>query len=210
MKRNRAFVSPDEILNVSSNSGSIIDKWKNPLTVTDVDVVKEGELRSMKFNSLTSGIDCGIINDLSTDITVLTWINPKSFGENNAGHIISADVDKFNLLVTSGDDRIGFTRDTANHAYTANDSVIVNKPIFIAVTSTAAGATNMYINAELSGSADQAAGSCSVDTNIFIGNRSSDDRSFDGLISEPRIIEGILTVNEISQAFSSERKLYRV
>jgi hypothetical protein len=44
------------------------------VTNTDIEVVKDGQVRVPRFNGDTSKIDCGSYNDLTGDITVLAWI----------------------------------------------------------------------------------------------------------------------------------------
>lgn len=45
-------------------------------------------------------------------------------------------------------------------------------------------------------------------TNLFIGNTNAGDRTFDGLQSNVRIIDGILSTAEISQLYLSEKTNY--
>ena len=67
------------------------------------------------------------------------------------------------------------------------------------------------MNGSLNGSANQSAGTPAAGTtNICIGNSSVGNNSFDGILSGVRIINGILTVAEIAQLWSSERGKYNV
>ena len=175
-------------------------------TATDVTVNKNGAL----FNGTTSGIDLGVLDNTGIKSTC-GWIYLNSFGENNAGHILS-DNDYFNIYVVSGDVKLGFSRNGSTTAYSANDTMVFNKWIFFYISSAADGTTNIYLgdinNAPvLSGSADQAAGAPQLSTSAtHIGNRTADDRSFDGYISILKDISGDIGLNSATQVWSETRK----
>jgi len=68
----------------------------------------------------------------------------------------------------------------------------------------------MYINGNLSGSANQNSGTPVAGSNIILGNVSGQTQDFDGLISNVRVINGLLSTQEIEQIYSSERRIYNV
>lgn len=207
-----------EILNVNALNGTVVNKYVGDVingnlvpepVATDIEVVRDGSIYTPKFNGSTSKIDCGSYYDYDGEFTILAWIDPKSFGEGNAGHILSADTSKVNLYISTSNNTIGFTRDGAGHtAVAANSAIDLKGYVLVAITSDAGGTSNIYVNSILSGSADQDAGASVVDTDTYIGNRSSDDRAFDGKIPQVRIIDGILTPAEISQIYTSEKHKY--
>jgi len=96
--------------------------------------------------------------------------------------------------------------------FSANNSIILNKLQFVSITITSTGIANFYIgdldNAPtISGTANQDSGTPTAGTtNVIIGNRVAQDRTFDGTIPMIRVYEGILTLEEITQIWSVTKK----
>jgi len=163
----------------------------------------------LNFNGVDSKIDCGVPDTLVGDISISTWVKPYSYGEGNAGHIISTHADGINLFITTSDNKVSFSKDGGGHtASAANNTIILSKWMHIIVTSVADGTSNIYLNGILSGSADQAAGTLGETVDLLIGNRSAEDRTFDGLINDVCIYSGILTANEANQAYTESKARY--
>ena len=77
---------------------------------------------------------------------------------------------------------------------------------FVTVTST--GTVTFYTNGELNKAAQEAGAMVAGTTNLIIGNNNAENSTFDGLINGVRIYDGILTAQEISQVYSSEKERY--
>ena len=184
------------------------------VTPTAVSVVRSGNVYAMDFNGTTSKIDCGSYDTLVGDKTLVAWINPRGPGE-TAGRII--DNAQFAVNVVAGVttvDRIRFTRNYyASFVDAANNSLLYSgyKWTMLVITSTSTGISNIFYNAVLNGTANQAGGTPTVSSNsICIGNRVNADRTFDGQISNVRIYDGILSTQEIAQLYQSEKGLYNL
>lgn len=197
-----------KILNVSAQSGSIIDRWGNTLTPTNVEVFKDGEVRAMLFNGSDSKADCGGEIVGAGDVTIYTWVKPYSWGENNQARVI--DNSKMIIGAYGASEYIIVSSDGSTAAYTNAYTIALNKWNFVCVTRTSAGVATIYINGANETSASASGTPAVGTTNLTIGNKSDGSRAFDGLIEPVRVIDGILTVEEISQLFSAERIKYQV
>jgi hypothetical protein len=182
-------------------------------TPTDVTIKKIGQKYSASFNGTTSGIDLGSTFDgMTGDYSICGFIKPYSFGEGNAGHILSNE-DRFNLFISTANNSLGFSRDGSTVIYSANNSIDLHKWTFFYVSSGVDGTTNIYLASldsapALSGSADRSAGTPALSSNnVHIGNRTSDDRAFNGLINSIQIYEGILSLQDITRIYTETKNL---
>ena len=197
-------LNPKTLIDFSATEGVIdLGDLNETSTATDVTVNKNGAL----FNGTTSGIDLGVLDNTGVK-SISGWIKPLSFGENNAGHILS-DGDYFSIFITTGDDRLAVTRNGSDTAYSANDSIKLGQLMFFYVISAEDGTTNIYLGDKttapvLSGSADQDAGSPQLSTDsTHIGNRDADDRAFDGYIAKIKDVSGDIGLISATQVWSS-------
>ena len=102
--------------------------------------------------------------------------------------------------------KLAFRSDGATTINSADNSITLQKWQHICVTRTAAGIANIYINNVLSGSADQASGTPAAGTtNVFIGNRSAGDRTFDGLIDEVRFYNKVIDSDIRTQNYEGSK-----
>ena len=204
----------DDRLRLTSFTGTVwIDEWFiqeiiPSVTNTDIEIVREGSQYVPRFNGSTSKIDCGSYHNLTGDITVLTWVNAKTLGELNLGIII--DNSKLRIFVYNvGAVRFRVQNDASTDAFSDTNVFKYSENKLLAVTRTAAGITNIYVDGELSGTANQNAGTpVAGTTNILIGNVSALNRTWDGEIAEVQILSGLLTAAEINQAYTSSKHLY--
>jgi len=110
--------------------------------------------------------------------------------------------------------KISITSDNSTYAHSAVSSVLVKKKQFVSLTREADGTVNFYIGDKntapaLSGSADQDSGSpVSGTTSVYLGNNAAGARTFDGLIPELEVVEGILTLAQITQYWSHTGSKY--
>ncbi|MBT7928633.1 hypothetical protein HN682_01765, partial [Candidatus Peregrinibacteria bacterium] len=114
------------------------------------------------------------------------------------------------LWINGTGDKLFISRNAAVGAgFSAVDSIKLGLWQLVIGTSTSSGVANLYINGILSGSADQSSGTPAAGiTNIIIGDRDADDRTFYGLINQNRIENSILTAQECSQIYTSEKNQY--
>jgi hypothetical protein len=206
-KRFHELTGQTEIINVSAQSGSIIDRWGNTLTNTATTVVKDGDVRCMKFDGATSKVDCGDPDALIGDKTISAWCLAKSYGETSLGKII----DNGELLVYIGSGyRLNVRSSTGVTAVSNINFFEFNKWFFVTVIRESDGTVSHYVNGidetSTSNSDTPVAGS----TNLIIGANNAGNTTWDGYINDVRIIDGLLTAEQISQLFSNERSQYRI
>jgi len=171
---------------------------------TDVSVVRQGSIYGMNFNGSNSKIDCGSYDSLVGDKTFIAWIKPRSLG--TIGRIFDNGKLIFSVI---GPLTIQLLSDGATAIYAASSIIKFEVNILCAATRTSTGITNFYINGVLSGTTNQSSGTpVAGNINLNVGNRTTNDRGFNGIISKPRIINGILTAEEISQLWTSEKSQY--
>lgn len=181
-------------------------KIREELDVTDVAIKKQGAY----FNGSTSKIDTGTDMIGTKPITIMGWIKPHSFGD---GVLKNRLIDNGMLYFALGsNNNIGLTSDNATSVVSDTNSIFINKYYFVAATRGIGGTANFYIGDKstapaLSGSANQDSGTpVAGSTNIFIGNRDFSDRTFDGLIPQLKVVEGILDIDQIAQYWSESLK----
>lgn len=177
------------------------------VTPTAVSVVRSGNVYAMDFNGTTSKIDCGSYNTLVGDKTFVAWIKPRSRGEGNNGAVFHNG--RVWLYIGSAGSYYGITSDNSTFLNSGNNAFAFGTWSLWIVTRTATGITNFYYNGASSGTTNQAGGTPLVGTtNLTIGNASAQNYTWDGTISNARIIDGILSTQEIAQIFSSEKSQY--
>lgn len=136
-------------------------------------------------------VDCGTDYLGVGNVTVTGWL----YQSNTAGKYI--DNGSFLLRPLSGGGIRLSSNGGTTHANSANFS-LQRKWTHFAVTRTSAGVANIYINGALSGSANQSSGTpAAATTNLIIGNRAAGSDEYRGLVSEFRMFNRILTVQEI-------------
>jgi hypothetical protein len=114
------------------------------------------------FNGTTSKLVFTGMNGLTGITTISVQIHPIALG----GFIL--DNTKVKLKVNSSG-YLSFSRDGSTYINSGAGSIAINTTYNILVASTAAGATNFYINNVLSGTANQAAGTPASGTTWNIG-----------------------------------------
>jgi len=198
----------------------VITKIRPEVVNTATTVAKEGEVRAMLFDGSTSKIDCGDPDGVGMigNRTFHLWFKAYGYGEiglgtllTNGGPSLAVD-NKLILYQNSGNPTtMGLRSNTGTSTSTGADAYVLNKWTCLTITRTSTGTTNFYINGMTIGSADQAGGTPAAGTtNLFIGNTSTGDRAYDGLMNDIRIYSGLLSAAKISQLFSNERKKYGI
>ena len=140
-------------------------------------------------------------------VTIMGWVDWYSLGENSTGRII--DNGEFIIWTDNDNDRFRIVSDTSTAANAVNNSVVLNKKQFISVTREIDGTANFYIGdldtaPAINGTPDQDSGVPTVGTaNTILGNTAAQTQTFDGLIPKLKVVEGILSLAEITQEWSS-------
>lgn len=171
---------------------------------TAVSVVNSGGIKAMRFNGSTSKLDLGNYNSLTGDITMSCWfkLSVLSSADNYLfkNGKLAFDVVKVNrhIQVTSAN-WVGAVYVSAQNIL--KEGTYMN----VIITRTSTGIFNGYVNGILNGTANQAGATPIAPTiNATIGE------GFNGDIAQFRVYQGILSQQEISQKFSSERSRYNV
>ncbi len=216
---NKELISSNLLLDYDSTNGYITDRTgKNTLTATDVSIKKTGSFYGAEFNGTTSTL----ITD-STDptiwqdgFTVVAWVNV--FNKNAAGGRIfdkstsTTGADGFSSSEYVGS--CGFRINAGAICSSGNFITNTHKWYFIVTTVSSDSKINFYIGdlntaPALSGTANQTSGLISgiTTTNpLTIGNRSTAlDRGFDGKIKMAKAYSGVLSLEDLTQIWSSTR-----
>jgi hypothetical protein len=140
--------------------------------------------------------------DITTAYAITAWINPRTFGEGNFGRILQKGNSSSNRYVYyTNSDELGFTRNGTDYETFLN-SIQLNIWQYVGVTYD--GTTlRFYIN----GSEDPATYTVSALSNngdpLYIGNRDTADRTFDGIIDEVRISNAIRSADWIEASYKT-------
>jgi hypothetical protein len=172
---------------------------------TDVSYVAGKLGQAASFNGTTSIINCGSEFIGTSALTIAAWIFLNGWGEGTAGSESGRILDNGKTLLwvqhNTGDLR--FSRDGGTTPPQSANTISLSSWIHVAVTSTASGTTNFYVNGFLSGTANQAAGTPAAGTtNVCLGNRLATDRAFNGLLDDVRIYNEILPDWKIQAIFN--------
>jgi len=196
-----------EILNLSAQSGVIVDRWGNALTNTGMDVVKDGEINAIKFNGDTSLINLPYLLALAGDFSFSCWLKPYSYGEAGGGRLFHlTNTNTYAYLSSSY--HLFLTSDGVSYADAGGDYDF-NKWNHLVITRESDGTTNFYLDGVISGVPDQDSGTPTATTGtLTIGNHVGGTVCFDGLMDSVRFYDGILMVDEISQLYTSEKRRY--
>ena len=195
-----------EILNVDGRRGTIFNKYGTAIVNTAVTSVRSGRVNAMSFNGASSGgpkLNCGSYDTLIGDKTFIAWAKPMSLGGSNYGTIINNGRLKFYI---PGANRIILESANSTAAFSAVNSLLFGRWYLIVATRTSVGTTNIYINGVLSGNANQSSDvPVAGVTNITIGNNDAGTGTWNSKLSQVRILNGILTAQEVNQIWTSEK-----
>jgi hypothetical protein len=140
----------------------------------------------------------------------VAWFKAYGWGEGALGRGAIIHNRSSNLNVYGNGGKYLFSRTGVEAGRDVLTPNFLNKWYMVVVTSPSSGAgTQIYTNGEKAWTTSFDAGTPVAGlTNITIGNASDQSRTFDGLISGVRIIDGLLTAAEISQLYTNERQRY--
>lgn len=179
------------------------------LTPYDISFKKIGSNYSLSANGDTTAINCGTDFIGTKDVTVMGWFNIKSAGESNDGSIVNNGI----LTLRTGFNRFRLYSVPGTYAETSPFFPIYNRLLFLALTRTNLGIVNFYIGQKdisptLNYTANQNSGTpVNGTSNMFIYNSSVFSRGADGLNPKLTLLEGIATLEEITNYWSSTKNM---
>ena len=173
---------------------------------TDVAVVKEGSINVMKFNGYTSEIICGSYDPLISDNTIVLWVNPKKYNNSWGGNAFLF-TNGIILIILTGSSYILFSRDGGTHWLLPAPPPLNIYSCFVFVNK-ANGLTDVYLNGAYR-SSHTALGYGIAGTVIRLGGYPANNNDvLIGHLPHSRVINGLLTSQEISQIYTSEKAIY--
>ncbi|NQU44677.1 LamG domain-containing protein [bacterium] len=159
---------------------------------------------ALDFNGTDMRIDCGNSTDFALvgDMAVSLWIRPDGWGEANTGYLIERyNVGGYRLFLQAGTNGLSFFGRTSGGAsqQVASSSNAVTLGVWQHVVVTRVGTTvSFYVNGVYAGGgAIENISEDSGNANLYIANRPTWDRTFDGLIDDVRLFDRALTQSEI-------------
>jgi hypothetical protein len=195
-----------------NGSGLVPDCSGNGLdgTPTNITFVTSDGRQAASFNGSSSKIDCNS-NIIGTGaFTFAGWIYLNGWGGGGYGRIADNGRRILHVFSSYGGPVNSFRYDngagTGASAIAADNALSLDAWCHVAVTCTAAGIVNFYVNGTLSGAADQAAGvMVGAPGNVLIGNNAGATRAFNGLMGDLRLYDGVTSVEKI-QAIHRDRE----
>jgi hypothetical protein len=195
------------LLYLDSTSGVVFDKLGRSITNTSVTTLHNNPGYVMNFNGSTSKLDLGTDFISSIECSIVGWIKMFGWGASNLGKIVSNG--KLEVFVNSSSSYLQLQSDASTSASSAVSSLTLLQWYHFAVTRTTLGVANLYINGELSGTSNQSSGTPATGTtNFIVGNNNATTRGFNGLISQLQIFKDVLSGEDVSMLFNSQKKNY--
>jgi len=176
-------------------------------TIINVDVVKDGDVRVMQFGNGNGGVNPGFYDDFSGSNTTLFWIKIDKYTLGDELYFFSND--EFEMRVLSGLSHFYAYGGGGNYVQsvtTLYDMIGVWTLVTFVKNSVNTDNCKLYVNGSLERTSLTVS---STSTNALrIGANYSGTYPTTGKISAFRIIDGLLTAEEISQIYTSEKHLY--
>ena len=211
-KRYKALTTPTPILDIRSDAG-IYDAQGNSLTNTDVEVVRDGDVRVMGFNGSTSSLALGTTIYHKNIETISFWYKSLS-GKliSNQAFLYTPNVGTHSiLLIIEGDSVIKlYSEDTTGvnaleYNIISYDDGCWHNYIFVRNVGTA----YLYIDGVLVKTDNLMKTGEEIQYSKAIGRRVS-DFYLNGSLSGMKIIQNyVMSAEEASQLYTSEKHLYQ-
>jgi len=165
---------------------------------------------ALNFDGVDDYVDCG--NDpslnLTSNLTISAWINPRSFGQNGYGRIVDKGSSStgFSFFLNEADNNLGYVIYGGTVVRSDAGVIALNQQQCVAVVYNGLSSTiTFYIDGQEAGSSNYQTNPIdSSNDPLFIGIRGYDlNRDFDGLIDEVRIYNRALSADEIQELYSA-------
>lgn len=153
---------------------------------------------ALDFNGTTDGASraSGFLD--TSAFTFCAWVYIDSYGGGGYGRIFDNNGPMRMCFLSPY--RLWFSSDNGTHAaVSANNAAPFGQWIHVALTRTAAGVANLYVNGVLSGAAGQNSGTPYAGSSFYVGNNAAGARGFDGKLDDVRFDDSILTVGQINR-----------
>jgi hypothetical protein len=147
---------------------------------------------------------------LTSDITIIGWINPAGWGEGGWGRLVSK-MAGFEIYLGNGLFAAVFSGVSGNDFYSPANVLSLNIWQFVAVTRIkTTGIVAFYLNGIQLSATGGGTQAMTTSTNaLYIGNRAAGDRTFNGLIGEVGIHSRALTPQEIQHNYLGTKWRYQ-
>jgi len=162
------------------------------------------------FDGADDDINCGnptILDNLLGDMTVIVWINPTGEGENSGGRAV--DKGMIRLYMAGARCAFSITVSTASKTATsAADSVPLGSWTHVAGVF---NSTNVLIYTNLTlvtGDATAGPVDAHAATNLYVGDNTSSNRCFNGIIGEVLVYNRALPLGEITRNYQTTKWRY--
>ena len=198
---NWTFDGKNMVSNVADSSGQGNNGLMSGFTSTSSAVTAGKVGQGLKFDGVDDKVTTASEFLSTNPLTVTAWIKVSSLGGLSAGRIV--DNGTFTVRLDSSN-RIAVTNDSSLVAYSANNAFTFGTWAFVTAVRNSSNQCTIYINGQLSSTADQNCGTVTAgSTNVIIGNRNAGGRTFDGVIDDIRIYSRVLSVSEILKIYNS-------
>lgn len=164
---------------------------------------------ALDFNGTDDDVDCNSALIGTGAKSIAFWMYLDGWGESGDNRVLAEGDGAGNYFMAyaqfqgEAQHRFRFTSDRNSYADSAAASIGTGAWYHVVLTRDAAGVANIYINGALSGDADQDSGTPTVgEGNLFIGNDSGGDNTFDGPIDDVRIYDAELTAAQVSLLYN--------
>ena len=217
MNQNLGMVLHIPLYNADGDSFISRDAYGHPCTASGA-LWKPG---GREFPGANAGINCGsgpALDNLGTtdnyQFSIGVWINPDSLGQNSSGRIIAKNGSAsrgFQLQCTPTQTALFgvYFGGTAREVVAPSNSAPLFAWSYIVGVYDGANLL-MYVNNVLTvGPARTGAIDAHASDDLYIGNRSNNDRCFDGLIGEVMVHNRALTPQEINRIYLETKWRYQ-
>ena len=194
------------LINFDSRTGVIRDLTGKTITNTATTIKRNGSIWSADFNGTTSTLNYGNIDPLTGNLTICGWIKQR---DSKAYFILYNGASTLRFYTNT--DQLRFLMNTSSTAFSLTCSFPINKWTFFAVTRSNTGVTNFYVGdsktaPSQSGNVNQNSGTPVAGSDIIISR--TNVTKLNGLLSQLRIYQSILTLPQITQIWSSTVNQY--
>ena len=155
---------------------------------------------SLAFDGVDDKVTTGADYIGTSPVSISGWMNVSGLGGSSSGRIV--DNGMFTLRLSTSN-RLAITNDNSVVVYSSTNAFQFGSWVFFVVTRNSSNQCTIYINGQLSSTADQNCGMVTAgSTNVIIGNRNAGGRTFNGNIDDLRIYNRVLMESEILELYA--------
>jgi len=164
------------------------------------------------FDGTDDTIDCGsasVLDALTGNLTIETWVYPNSSGEAGFGRVFEKGSSLDSFMGGAGVETINFTIKIGGVPKTPSNTLTYKTWHHVVFHYDGAEVLLTVDNVRSAGVAASGAIDSHSASNLYIGNESSTNRTWDGLIGEVRVYSRALSPLEIHQNYLATKWRYR-